>query len=196
MTFDSFRELLKGNRSYRRFDHSRPVSEPVLESLVDLARYCASGRNLQPLKYRIVCAPQECEALYPALKWAGYYTDWDGPEPGERPVAYLVQCLDTDLTQACLCDDGLQLEAITLGASTLGIHGVIIKAFNAATVAEVLKLPASCKPHYVLALGYPAEKVVLTTTDGTPDADIRYFRSPDGTHNVPKRPLGEILIKP
>ncbi len=194
ITFDDFKELIRSNRSYRRFDESRKIPKDVLESLVNLTRYCASGRNLQPLRYKIVCTEEGCNRIFPALKWAGYYQDWDGPEEGERPVAYLVQCLDTELTTNCLCDDGLQLEAITLGASSLGIHGTIIKAFNGEEVRTACDLPERYKPLYVLSLGYPAETVLMEDTDGSTDADIRYHRDNEGHHIVPKRPLNELII--
>lgn len=196
ITLESLKELLKSNRSYRRFDESRLISESTLHELVGLTRYCPSARNLQPIRYRMVTAPEEREAIFPTLKWAGYLTDWDGPAPGERPSAYLIQCLDTSLTSNCLCDDGLQLEAITLGAAALGIHGCIIKAFNAQEIISALHLPEKYKPLYVLALGHPAETVRLTDTDGTHDADIRYYRTPDSTHVVPKRPTEELIINP
>lgn len=193
-SFENLKELLKINRSVRRFDGARSIGESELKKLVELVRYCASARNMQPLRYRMVTEPSECERIFPALKWAGYLTDWDGPEEAERPTAYLIQCIDSELSNNCLCDDGLQLEAITLGASALGIHGCIIKAFNAAKVAEELSIPERYKPLYVLALGYPAEAVRLTDTDGTTNADIRYYRTADGTHIVPKRPLSELII--
>lgn len=194
MEFEELKDLLKNNRSYRRFDQTRSISNRTLSELVELTRYCASGRNLQPLRYRIVSEEEEKTNIYPLLKWAGYFADWDGPSEGERPAAYLVQCLDTTLTENCLCDDGLQLEAITLGATALGIHGVIIKSFNSVEISKVLSLPEHLKPLYVLALGYPAEEVLITDTDGTHDADIRYYRDESGRHIVPKRPLSELLI--
>lgn len=195
MTFSTLRALIKSNRSYRRFDASRSIPESTLRDLIELTRYCSSGRNLQPLRYRPVTSVEEREALFPALKWAGYLTDWDGPEPNERPTAYLVQCIDTELTENCLCDDGIQLEAITLGACSLGIHACIIKAFNTSTVSSTLRIPPRYKPLYVLALGYPAEKIEIVDTDGSTDADIRYYRDEADTHIVPKRPLDELIIK-
>ena len=194
ISFDQLRNLMMDNRSYRRFDHAKSISPETLSALVELTRYCASGRNLQPLRYRLVWKEKECEDIFPALKWAGYYTDWDGPSPEERPVAYLVQCLDTDLASDCLCDDGLQLESITLGAATLNIHGVIIKAFNPAKISEALNLPDRYKPRYVLALGYPAETVIIEDTDGSTQTDIRYHHDELGRHVVPKRPLSELII--
>lgn len=191
-TFSILKSLLEADRSIRRFDHSRPIGDDTLRKLVDLTRYCASGRNLQPLRYRIVSTEAECEALYPLLAWAGYYKDWDGPAPAERPTAYLVQCLDTQLTNNCLCDDGLQLQAITLGATALGIGGCIIKSFRKNELTEHLRLPSNLEPLYVLALGYPSEtaRIVPLPADG----DIRYFRDSSDIQSVPKRPLPDLLI--
>lgn len=191
-TFSILKSLLEADRSIRRFDNSRPVSRDSLLSLVDLTRYCASGRNLQPLRYRLVTDTAECQVLFPALAWAGYYQDWDGPAPAERPTAYLVQCLDTRLTTNCLCDDGIQLQAITLGAAALGIGGCIIKSFNRRILTEALGLPDHMTPLYVLALGYPSEtaRIVPLPADG----DIRYYRDSSDIQSVPKRPLPDLLI--
>lgn len=192
--FEILSALLKADRSIRRFDSSKEISRSTLEKLVELTRYCASGRNIQPLKYRMVYTPDECEALYPTLKWAGYLTDWDGPEKGERPVAYLVQCLDKSITQNLLCDDGIQLQALTLGARALGIGGCIIKSFNIPKISEVLNLDSHLVPHYVLALGFPVEKVVIEDMPESADADYKYYRTADGVHHVPKRPLPSLII--
>ena len=194
MTFEEFESLLAADRTVRRFDGSRRLGHDVLERLVNLTRLCASGRNAQPLKYVAVSDVKTCTEIFPTLKWAGYFTWWDGPEEGERPVAYLVQCLDRHYGENCLCDDGLQLQAITLGARTLGLGCCIIKAFNPTKVSEVLGLDDRHVPRYVVALGYPAETVVIEDMSGDDDADFKYYRTPDGVHHVPKRSLSEILI--
>ncbi len=195
MDMDKFlcvRGLLERDRSVRRFDQSKVIDHDTLVRLVDLTRFCASGRNLQPLRYRIVDNPDECARLFPALAWAGYYKDWDGPAEGERPVAYLVQCLDGELAQNCLCDDGLQLQAITLGATALGISGCIIRAFDKQKLVDALRLPDRYIPRYVLALGYAAEKVKIV--DMGADDDYRYYRDADDTQCVPKRALHELIV--
>lgn len=192
--FDEFRQLLADDRSIRRFDQLKSISRETLENLVELTRYCASGRNMQPLRYRIISSPEECELVFPHLAWAGYLPEWDGPCEGERPTAYLIQCLDTRYGINCLCDDGLQLQAITLGARSLGIGSCIIKAFNAPKIKAVLNLPDGKEPRYVLALGYPAESVVIENMSGNPDDDVKYYRTADGIHHVPKRPISELII--
>lgn len=193
--FESLRQLVMSDRTVRRFKEDRRVSQDILESLVELVRYCHSGRNAQPLRYVAATDPHLCAEIYPLLKWAGYFKDWDGPEPGERPVAYLIQCLDTTYGKDCLCDDGLQLEAISLGMKTLGLGGCIIKAFNASLLSDVLGLESRFQPRYVLAIGYPVEEVRIEDMNGDEDADFKYFRTPDGVHHVPKRPLSELIIR-
>lgn len=192
--FESFRRLLIADRTVRRFRENEPVSDESLISLVELTRYCHSGRNAQPLRYFVVNDPETCEKVFPTLKWAGYFKDWDGPERGERPVAYLIQCLDTHYGSDCLCDDGLQLESICLGMQTLGLGGCIVKAFNAPMLSDALGIDARYKPRYVLAIGYPAEEVRIEDMNGDEDADFKYYRTSDGVHHVPKRPLSELLI--
>ncbi len=194
INFESLRKLMISNRTVRRFKGDAPVSKEILEKLVELTRYCPSGRNAQPLKYYMVNSEEQRNEVFPLLKWAGYFTDWDGPEENERPGAYLIQCLDTYYGENCLCDDGLQLEAITLGMHTLGLAGCIIKAFNHVKLAEVLGIDPRFSPRYVLAIGYPAEEVVIEDMDCDDDADFKYFRTPDGRHHVPKRPINTLLL--
>lgn len=192
MNINEFKELLKEDRSVRRFHESQKIAEETLENLVGLTRYCASGRNLQPLRYRICSDPKECDSLFEHLKWAGYYGNWS-PAQGERPAAYLLQCLDLSLTDNPLCDEGIQLQAITLGARALGIGSCIIKSFNKIAISEKFNLPQNMDIRYVLALGHPAEETMITDMD--PDGDIRYYRDSSDRQCVPKRPLSSLIIR-
>lgn len=195
MEFNDLKNLMMSDRTVRRFRESERIPVETLEKVVELVRYCPSGRNAQPLRYVIVTSEDDKEKVYPLLKWAGYFKDWDGPEKGERPAAYIIQCLDTKYGNNCLCDDGLQLEAMTLGLRTLGIAGCIIKAFDSIKLHEELRVGERYLPRYVLAVGYPAENVELEDMDGSEDADFKYYRTSDGTHHVPKRPLSELILK-
>ena len=185
------KELLMKNRSYRRFYQNVRISEDELRELVALTSYCASGRNAQALRYRMVTDERVCEQVFHTLAWAGYLKDWPGPEEGERPSAYLIQLLDTAIEENCLCDDGIQTQTIMLGAVEKGYGGCIIKAFKNDALREVLSLPDNLRIIYVLALGKPKETVVLEPMKG---GDIRYWREADGSHHVPKRPLSELIV--
>ncbi len=126
------------------------------------------------------------------LAWTGYLTEWEGPAEGERPAAYIVQCLDTSLTKNPLCDEGLQLEAISLGAVSKGLGCCIIKSFNMDGVKRLLNLPEHILPTYVVAIGEPVECVRLEEMKA---GEYRYWRDKDEIHHVPKRSLEEILLK-
>lgn len=190
--FETLRDLLLRDRSIRRFDGGIPVSDSMLRSLIELTRFCHSGRNLQPLRYKIVNDPEKCAEIFPALKWAGYYEDWDGPAENERPTAYIIQCLDTTLTTNPLCDEGLQLEAISLGATSAGLGGCIIKAFDKQLIAESLQIPHNLDIRYVYALGVPAEKTRITVLE--PGGDYRYFRDENDVQCVPKLDVKNLII--
>lgn len=184
------REFLLKNRSYRRFYQDIRISVRQLKEWVSLTCLCASARNAQPLKYYLVQQEEKCAEVFPALAWAGYLKDWAGPEEGERPAAYIVQVLDTRIVEDCLCDDGLQLQAILLAAVEDGFGGCIIKAFKNDVLRTVLQLPDHLKIRYVVALGKPRETVVL---ENIKENDYKYWRDADGIHHVPKRPEKEII---
>lgn len=186
------KDLLLKNRSYRRYYQEIKLTTAELSDLVALTCLCASGRNAQPLRYCIVNDAGTCGKVFGTLAWAGYLTDWDGPEEGERPSAYLVQLLDTSVAEHCLCDDGLQAQTILLGAVEKGYGGCIIKAFKNEPLREILSLPAHLKIMYVIALGKPKETVVLEDMQGN---DFKYWREADGSHHVPKRAAEELIVK-
>ncbi len=192
MEFKELKELLTKNRSYRRFDQSLKITDTDLREIVNLATLCASGRNLQPLKYKAVNDPAVCAEIFSYLAWAGYLADWAGPAEGERPTAYIVQCLDKELTTNPLCDEGLQLEALTLGAVAKGYGTCIIKSFNLVEISRILGLDSNLTPSYVIALGVPVEEVII---EPMRDGNVKYWRDENGIHHVPKRGIEEILVK-
>ena len=49
-------ELIKQNRSCRRFYEDYEIDKATLKDLVNLARLSASAANLQPLKYILSCS--------------------------------------------------------------------------------------------------------------------------------------------
>lgn len=186
------KDLLLQNRSYRRFDQKVRLSEKELAELVGLTCYCASGRNAQPLKYLPVHTEEQCAEVFPNLAWAGYLTEWAGPEEGERPAAYLIQLLDTRIVENCLCDDGIQAQTILLGAVEKGYGGCIIKAFKNEALRATLLLPDYMRIMYVIALGKPVEKVVLEEMKGE---DYKYWRDAEEVHHVPKRNPESLIYK-
>lgn len=191
-------ELVARTRTVRRFREEAPLAPALLEQLVDLARLGGSARNAQSLCYLVVTEPALRAALFPLLAWAGYLPDWPGPAAGERPAAYVVCVLDRERQRGpeseAHFDLGIGTQNLLLGAAEHGVMGCRIGAFPADKVRTLLQLDARYQPLLVVALGEPAETVVVETV-GT-DGDIRYWRDADGVHHVPKRPLGDILLAP
>lgn len=188
-----FLDLVKKSRSYRRFRQEMPVDKAHLLKMVEAARFSPSARNVQPLKYALYSTPEQCEAIFPALAWAGYLTDWDGPGEGERPSAYIVQLHDTTISDRYSCDHGITAQSMLLQAVELGYGGCIIGAVKREELSNILQLPDHLKIINVIALGVPKEKVVV---DDMKEGDYKYWREPDGTHHVPKRTLDELIFKP
>lgn len=186
------KELVKKNRSYRRFFEDVTLPRPELEELIELARLSPSSSNRQPLKYFISNTPDLNEKIFDTLAWAGYLKDWNGPEAGERPSAYIVILQDKRITAKAGCDYGIAAQSIMLGAAEKGWGGCMIGAVKREALSATLALPESLKILLVLALGKPKEKVVIESLNQA--GDIRYWRDRDAVHHVPKRSLTELIV--
>jgi len=187
----NLKALILKNRSYRRFVESHAINRETLLEMVNAARLSASAKNAQPLKYFIANNKELNDTIFPTLAWAGYLTDWPGPVPGERPAAYIVQLHDTTLGNSYFCDDGIAAQSILLTAAENNLGGCIIASVKKEALAQVLQLPEHLAIIQVIALGKPAEQVVIEEMEND---DIRYWRSRDQVHHVPKRPLEELII--
>lgn len=183
-------DLVRKTRSFRRFREDEAINMETLRDLVDLARLGGSARNVQPLKYLLVNAPSVNGLIFPHLAWAGYLTDWPGPEPGERPAAYVICLLDTRLAREADCDLGIATQNLLLGAVEKGLGGCRIASISP-KLREVLKLEDHLQILQVIALGRPVETVAIDEQE--PGADIRYWRDDAGVHHVPKRSLQEVI---
>jgi len=188
----NFKELVAQNRTRRKFDESMPMDVEALVELVDLTRLMPSGMNKQPLKYIVTADKMQCGEVFPLLGWAGYLKDWSGPAEGERPTGYIVIMLDKDVADSPGCDHGIASQTIMLGAVEKGYGGCIIGTVNRKKMVKIFDISDNFEVLLVLALGVPAEKVVIEPLPS--DGKIEYWRGTDGKHHVPKRSLDELLV--
>jgi len=186
------RELVRQNRSYRRFDESKPIELATLRELIELTRFVATGSNQQPLKYKLSADPDTNATVFASLAWAGFLTDWSGPGPGERPTGYIVMLIDPRIRKEPGADHGIAAQTIMLGAADRGLGGCMFGSVRRKELKASLSIPDPLEILLVLALGIPVERVVLE--DVGQDGSIKYYRDPDQTHHVPKRTLDEIII--
>ncbi len=185
-------ELILKNRSYRRFFQDVNILSNDLLEMINNARLSASAKNKQSLKYIISNEVVTNALIFPSLMWAAYLPDWNGPEEGERPSAYIIMLNDTAITQNYYCDDGIAAQSILLTAAEKGYGGCIIASVNHKNLREGLSIDESFKIIQVIALGKAKEEVIIEPIDAT--GNIRYWRDEKQIHHVPKRSLDDIII--
>lgn len=191
--FKEFKELVKSNRSCRRFDNTFALDTQTLTELVELSRYTASGANNQPLKYIISSSREQNDQIFSCLTWAAYLKEWKGPEPGEQPTGYIVILGDSTIAKNFWCDHGIAAQTMLLGARARGLAGCMFAAINIKKLKELLGIGDHLEVKLVIALGKPVEEACID--DVGDDGDIRYFRDDTQVHHVPKRKLEDLILK-
>ena len=187
------KNLIKKNRSYRRFHQNHRVDVETLRELVDLARLSGSAANLQPLRYILACDPQINEQIFACLGWAGYLKNWSGPKEGEQPPAYIIILSDIAKANDYVgYDCGIAGQSILLGAVEKGLAGCMLGSINRKKLKDILNIETEFKILLVIALGEPKEEVVIETVGH--DNNIRYWRDDKEIHHVPKRKLSDIIV--
>ena len=185
-------DLIKSNRSCRRFIQKEEVPVDTLRWLVNLARLSASSANLQPLKYILSNEPHRNEMIFSCLAWAAYLKNWPGPPEGERPSAYIIVVGDWHIAKNFGTDLGIAAQSMLLGAREQGLAGCMVGSINKELLQEMFHLPKRFEILLVLALGKPKEIAVLD--EMKPGDGIKYWRDDHGVHHVPKRPLDELIL--
>lgn len=188
------RDLIEKSRSYRIFDESYKLKKQDLVDLIELARFSPCGKNGQYLRFIPIYEEDILKEIYPYLAWAAYLKDWSGPAEGERPTGIiLVVSKEGTLTDPILsCDMGIVSQSIMLGAVEKNLGGCMIRALNRKKIAEVLNLSHDYIIHIALAIGKPAQEVIVE--DINENEDIKYWMDEDKTHHVPKIILDDLIV--
>lgn len=193
------KDLIRRNRSYRRFHADQPIERQTLLELVDQARLVASARNLQPLRYIISCEPHKNEIIFPTLTWP-VLGDWIQPAEHERPAGYIILLGDTTIHTAVGLDAGIAAQTILLGAVERGLGGCIFGRVQHEPLRSGLNIQERYRILVVIALGRPSETVVIE--DGTAEGPVApplddptaFWRDAQSIHHVCKRKLADILL--
>ena len=189
------KDLIIKNRSYRGYDESYAFTREQLENYVDGARFCASSINIQPLKYFIAWKKEDVDKIQCRIKWARQLPQMTLPHPGMCPTGFVVICQDKNISDNLnrfMKDVGIVAQSMLLMATEEGLGGCMIGNFSAQAIRDGIGLPEDLQPLLVVALGKPAEKIVLT--DVGADGSTAYYRDENDVHYVPKRSLEELLI--
>ena len=187
------KDLVYQNRSYRAFDESRPITAENMRALIDLARPVASGMNKQPLRYRIVSEKAELAKMLTNTRYAGALSIKLPPE-GQKPTGFIVIFNDTETNSPDFLsfkDCGIAAQTILLGAAEMGFGGCMLASFDPVRLNEDLGIPARYQPVLAIALGTPAETVMVEDAD---EITAPYYRDEQNVHHVPKRKLEDVLL--
>lgn len=189
-----FIDLVKANRSYRGYDHSRKVAKEELLKLVEAARLCPSSVNVQPFKYFLAYAPDVVATVQAETRWAKGLPELTLPHPGKEPTAFIVICQDTAIHENLSRfqrDVGIVAQTMLLAAVEMGLGGCMIGNFNAGSVHAALGLDEAVRPLLIVAIGKPDEEIILTDVV---DGKTGYYRDEQDRHYVPKRASEDIVI--
>ena len=184
-------DAIMKRRTIRKFEQKK-VDRADLIKLVDCARVAAYGANTQPLKFAVIDNEEMLKSIYPFTKWAGALAD-GAPKENERPAAYIAVLGDKNIkpsggfeVEAGAAVTTMMLEAVEMGLATCWL-GAIVRD----SIKKTLALAENLDVVYLLAVGYPMQKSRIVEMTG----DTKYYEDEDGTINVPKRSLEEVLVE-
>ena len=152
-------ELIKNRRSIRSFK-SDPISEEVIDKLIEAIIWAPSAGNLQSRKFYFVFKEELKEKLAEASLHQMFIKD--------APLV-IVACADTKIEQRygkrgrelyMICDVSASIENLMLVATEEGLGTCWVGAFEEEKVKEILNLPENLVPVAIIPVGYPKEKPV------------------------------------
>jgi len=165
---------IKHTRSHRRFTEKKISEEEILEML-EGARFSASTKNTQILRYSYTIDDEKCQKLFSAVSLGG-----------------LLKNEDKATFEARLYFDiGIASQNIILIADELGYGACIVMSYNKKTFEEILGLPEEYDSKAVIILG--ESKDIVKLVDSKDEEDTKYFVE-DGIHHVPKLKLGDLIL--
>ena len=185
--YQDIRSAILHRRSIRKFQ-AKAVDPTILKELIDLARFHATGGNLQPLRFGLIASEDQRNAVFGLLKWAMYLPEFT-VSPTEQPGGYIVIFSEKKESSPSF-DIGAAATTIMLAAESYGLSSCCLGAVSAAKLAALLQLPETLKPELVIALGYPAHESNAVAFAG----DVKYSMDENGNFFVPKRSLSEVLV--
>ncbi|WP_319578214.1 nitroreductase family protein [uncultured Methanospirillum sp.] len=182
---DILMSYLKSRRSIRNFK-SEPVPKKTIESLLDVARYAASGGNGQPVQWLVIHDPEKVQKVAEAVvEWMRTLVGSDHPmgryvpsliagwDKGSDPICrgaphILIPHIPEDNPMA-QTDGIIALTHVDIAAPAFGVGtcwgGFVAMASQASPdVRDLFALPAGRKPLYALMFGYPRYKPAYIPT--------------------------------
>lgn len=149
MNFDN---IIHQRHSVRKYA-DKPVSNEMIQALLESARLAPSAVNFQPWKF-LVCTSEEAKQIVRD----SYSREWIRQAP-----VYIVACGDHstswkrahDGKDHCDIDVAIAVEHIVLKATELGLGTCWVCNFDTEKIKSGLALSENMEPIAVLPIGYP-----------------------------------------
>ena len=154
-----FLTLMKTRYSVRKFDETKPVSDELIQQILEAGRIAPTAKNCQPQRVYVIKSPEALATLRSTTRMCY-----------NAPLAFLVgydktvSCkasmfgdddFDIGMTDADIVATSMMMEATDLGLGTLWARGFAAQDFNRA-----FALPDTFVPMVLLDVGYAAPDCV------------------------------------
>jgi nitroreductase len=146
-------EAIQQRRSIRNFT-DKPVEREKMEKILEAGRLAPSAKNCEPWHFVAVTNPEKREALSRG-NWAKFVA--------QSPLV-IVACGDKKASPDWYAIDvALAVENMVLTAVSLGLGTCCVGSFKEKDVKTVLKIPENFEVLVMLAMGYPGDKIDLSS---------------------------------
>ena len=187
------REIYMGCRSFRQFEQE-PVSDEVMNAVLENMRIAPSGCNFQQLRYIIVRNKDVCKEIFPYTRWAtAAPKEVAWPREGEEPPTYIFILKPVAPKALIDVDMGIVASMAVTTAWTYGIGSCMLGSVNIAKVSPIIGVNTDeYKIGLVIAMGKPKHKSTLV--DVPENGCIDYYLDEDRNFYVPKRSMDELVV--
>ena len=146
-------EAIRTRRSVRAFK-STPIPEDKIMLILEAGRLAPSAGNIQPWHFIVVRDAEKRKRLSKA-RWAKFLA--------EAPVV-IVGCGDQRASPRWFhVDVAIAMQNMVLATTGEGLGTCWVGSFNEEEVRELLKIPENYRVVALLAVGYPREKIDVTS---------------------------------
>ena len=145
---------IKHTRSHRRFTEKSIKEEEILEML-EGARFSASTKNAQILRYSYTIDDEKCQKLFSAVSLGGLLKNEDKATLEERARGFILISAKKDITtpdSRLFFDVGIASQNIILIADELGYGTCIVMSYNKKAFEKILDLPEDYDSKAVIIL--------------------------------------------
>jgi len=175
--------LLRDRWSPRAFA-AQPVEVEKLRTVLEAARWSASGGNMQPWAFIIA---QQAEQPAAFARMVACLTEGNVPWAAQAPVlgitvASLYRRPDV-LNRHAWHDVGLATQNLIVQATALGLHVHLMGGFSADKAREAFAIPAEYEAVTMFALGYLGDPNTLNERNRESEGAVRT-----------RRPLAEFVF--